>query len=152
MQTAQKAAFMEPTSTTAGAAGFAAVKLAAAFGVFAALAAILGLLLLPPRTAREFALRVTTTVVCSCVFGPLLAILVATWLPGVTESARWFAAHSGIEYPALAMLYILGPSMLIAGLPAWWILGGYMRWTARLESEDAVSWTAEWLRVFRGEK
>ncbi|RSF02730.1 hypothetical protein EGU54_12580 [Achromobacter aegrifaciens] len=46
---------MEPSSTGLG--GLAALKVAMAYGIPAAIAAILGLLIMPPRTARDPTLR-----------------------------------------------------------------------------------------------
>lgn len=141
---------MEPTTSTG--AGWAAVKIAAGFGVPAMLAALLGLLILPPRNIREFTVRICTTVICSFFFGPLLAALLAVWMPGLLDTANSLAAHSGITgFTQLGVLYLLGPCMLIAGLPSWWILGAYMRWTSRLQNEDAMDWLSDALRVFRGE-
>jgi len=135
---------MEPSSSAAG-AGWAAAKIAAAFGVPAALAAILGLLIMPPETVREFVLRTACTVVCSFLFGPILAAAVIVWLPGLTESVAWLAERSGGQewFPQLGMFYLLGPCMLLAGLPGWWLLGAYMRWTARLKAQDLTDWIAE---------
>jgi hypothetical protein len=82
----------------------------------------------------------------------LLAALLIAWAPGVLDSAHWLASLSGFEYPSLSMFYVLGPCMLIAGLPSWWIIGGYIRWTSRLQNEDAGDWLADALRAFRGEK
>lgn len=142
-----KRAYMEPSSSAG--AGWVAIKIAAGFGVPAMLAAILGLLILPPRTAREFTVRICTTVVCSFVFGPLLAVLLAAWMPGILDSAHWMAERSGLNFPQLSMFYVLGPCMLIAGLPSWWVLGAYMRWTSRLQDEDAVDWLSDAFSAFR---
>ena len=46
---------MEPGSTGLG--GFAALKIALAFGMPAAMAALIGMLLMPPRSSREFVAR-----------------------------------------------------------------------------------------------
>lgn len=152
MQThsATRAGIMEP-STTAG-AEWAAVKIAAGFAIPAALAAVLGLLILPPKTAREFIIRSTVTVICSFIFGPLLAALLASWVPGLFDATHWLAERSGLNFPELSMFYVLGPCMLIAGLPSWWLLGAYMRWTSRLQHQDALSWVSDILNVVRGRK
>ena len=146
---ATKGSRMEPSSSAG--AGWAAAKIAAAFGVPAFLAALFGLLLMPPTTVREFVMRICTTVVCSFLFGPLLAAAVMTWLPGLTESAQWLADSSGIKEFPLGMFYVLGPCMLIAGLPGWWILGAYLRWTARLKNEDLSEWIGNSRRSAGGE-
>lgn len=142
---------MEPSSSAG--AGWAAIKIAAGFGIPAMLAALLGLLILPPRSVREFTVRICTTVISSFVFGPLLAALLAVGVPGLLDTTNRLAEHAGITgFPQLGMFYLLGPCMLIAGLPSWWILGAYMRWTSRLQHEDAMSWLAEAFRVFRGDR
>lgn len=139
---------MEPSTSTG--AGWAAVKLAAGFGLPAMLAAILGLLILPPRSIREFTLRICVTVTCSFIFGPLLAAFLAAWTPGLLDATNWMAERSGIpDFPELGMFYILGPCMLLAGLPSWWVLGAYMRWTSRLQDEDAIDWLSDAMSAFR---
>lgn len=141
---------MEP-STSAG-AGWAAIKIAIGFGVPAALAAVLGLLIMPPKSAKEFVIRATVTVICSFVFGPLLAAMLFTWVPELFNATHWLADRSGLNFPELAMFYVLGPCMLLAGLPSWWILGAYVRWTSKLQHQDALSWVSELLHVIRGTK
>lgn len=130
---------MEPGSTGLG--GWAAVKLALAFGLPAALAAIIGMLIMPPRTVREFVARIVCTVASSFFFGPILAISVLSWRPSLMETAHWVAARTGAgEEKLLAMFYVLGPCMLLAGLPAWWVLGAYMRWMARMREQGVLPW------------
>jgi hypothetical protein len=131
---------MEPSSTS----GIAAIKIALAFGVPAALAAIIGLLLMPPRTAREFVVRTVSTVACSLLFGPLLAISMVSWMPSLIGSAHWMATRTGgADQPLLELFYLLGPCMLIAGLPAWWILGAYMHWMASMREKGLPAWVRE---------
>ncbi|WP_254595573.1 hypothetical protein [Achromobacter deleyi] len=133
---------MEPGSTGLG--GIAAVKVALAFGLPAALAALLGMLIMPPRSPQEFVKRTICTVSCSFVFGPLLAIAVLSWRPSLMETAHWVAARSGAgEERLLALFYVLGPCMLLAGLPAWWVLGAYMRWMATMRQKGLLEWLAE---------
>ncbi|MFQ1083802.1 hypothetical protein [Bordetella trematum] len=133
---------MEPSTTGVG--GWAAIKLALAFGLPAALAAALGLLIMPPRTAREFVTRIVCTVVSSFAFGPLLAIGMLSWRPSLAEQAHWLAQRAGTgEDSLLAMLYMLGPCMLLAGLPAWWVLGAYMRCMASMREKGLLAWLGE---------
>ena len=40
--------------------------------------------------------------------------------------------------------------MLLAGLPAWWVLGAYLRLTAKLQSQDLVDWAVEIRRKVLG--
>jgi hypothetical protein len=133
---------MEPSSTGLG--GLAALKVAMAYGVPAAIAAILGLLIMPPRTAREFTVRTVSTVACSFLFGPGLAAAVIAWKPSLMEAMTWLAQHgAGSDDALLAKFYVLGPSMLIAGLPAWWVLGAYMRWMSRIREIGVLAWIKE---------
>ena len=133
---------MEPGSTGLG--GFAALKIALAFGMPAAMAALIGMLLMPPRSSREFVARTACTVVSSFLFGPLLAIGMIAWMPDIVSSAYWLAQRTGLgEDGLLAMFYVLGPCMLLAGLPAWWVLGAYLRLTAKLQNQDLVDWAVE---------
>ncbi|WP_367352476.1 hypothetical protein [Achromobacter animicus] len=140
---------MEPSS--AGLGGFAAIKIALAFGVPAAMAALIGMLLMPPKTPREFVARTACTVVSSFLFGPLLAMAAISWMPSLMDAAHWMAVRTGLgEDGLLAMFYVLGPCMLLAGLPAWWVLGAYLRLTAKLQSQDLVDWAVEIRRKVLG--
>lgn len=133
---------MEPGSTGLG--GLAALKVAMAYGVPAAIAAMLGLLIMPPRTVREFTVRTVSTVACSFFFGPALAASVIAWKPSLMEAMTWLAHHgAGTDDALLAKFYVLGPSMLLAGLPAWWVLGAYMRWMASMRKKGVLDWLAE---------
>ena len=66
------------------------------------------------------------------------------WMPDIMSSAYWMAERTGLgEDGLLAMFYVLGPCMLLAGLPAWWVLGAYLRLTAKLQNQDLVDWAVE---------
>lgn len=142
MRTHQGSIRMEPSSTGLG--GWAALKIALAFGLPAALAALLGMLIMPPQSPQEFIKRTVCTVSCSFIFGPILAIGVLSWRPSLMETAHWVAARSGGgEEKLLALFYVLGPCMLLAGLPAWWVLGAYMRWMASMRQKGLLEWLVE---------
>jgi hypothetical protein len=133
---------MEPGTTGLG--GLAALKVAMAYGVPAALAAMLGLLIMPPRSVREFTIRTISTVSCSFMFGPALAAGVIAWKPGLMDAMIWLSQHgAGSDDALLAKFYVLGPSMLLAGLPAWWVLGAYMRWMSRMRDQGVLPWLDE---------
>lgn len=133
---------MEPGSTGLG--GLAALKVAMAYGIPAAVAAMLGLLIMPPHTVREFTVRTVSTVACSFLFGPALASAVIAWKPGLMDAMTWLARNgAGTDDALLAKFYVLGPSMLLAGLPAWWVLGAYMRWMASMRQKGVLQWAAE---------
>lgn len=133
---------MEPGSTGLG--GIAAIKVAMAYGIPATLAALLGLLIMPPHNAREFTVRTVCTVACSFMFGPMLAGACVAWKPGLMEAVTWLAHQDvGCDDILLAKFYVLGPCMLLAGLPAWWVLGAYMRWMASMRQKGILEWLAE---------
>lgn len=128
---------MEPSST--GISG--AVKIMLMFGVPAALASLLGLLIMPPRTKGEFVARITCTVVSSILFGPILAIAIVAWQPGIIPAALALAKATGLgNEELLTTFYVLGPCQLLAGLPAWWVLGAYMRWMAKMREDGVPNW------------
>ena len=106
MRGGQREVRREPGST-----GWAALKIALAFGMPAAMAALIGMLLMPPRSSREFVARTACTVVSSFLFGPLLAIGMIAWMPDIVSSAYWLAQRTGLgEDGLLAMFYVLGPA------------------------------------------
>jgi hypothetical protein len=93
---------------------------------------------------REFTVRTVSTVACSFLFGPALAASVIAWKPALMEAMTWLAHHgAGTDDALLAKFYVLGPSMLLAGLPAWWVLGAYMRWMASMRKMGLLEWLAE---------
>ena len=94
---------MEPASTGLG--GWAALKIALAFGMPAAMAALIGMLLMPPRTPREFVARTACTVVSSFLFGPLLAIGMIAWMPDLMSSAYWMAQRTGLGEDGLLAMF-----------------------------------------------
>lgn len=133
---------MEPGSTYVE--GLVTFKVAIAYGIPVATTAVLALLIMPPRTVREFIVRTISTVACSFLFGPALAGAVIAWKPALMEAMMWLAHHgSDGDDALLAKSYVLGPSMLLAGLPAWWVLGAYMRWMASMRHKGVLAWLAD---------
>lgn len=140
---------MEPSSTGAA----SAIKIMLMFGVPAALASLIGLLIMPPHTKSEFIARITCTVVSSILFGPILAIALITWQPEVLTAAVALAKQTDLGHEQLlSMFYVLGPCQLIAGLPAWWVLGAYMRWMAKMREDGIPNWTANFRQKILGKK
>lgn len=113
----------------------------------AAIAAIIGMLIMPPKSAREFIGRMMCTVLSSVILGPLLTIWVITRQPGLLAQAVQVAAHTGVTedlHSVMGLFYVMGPWMLSAGLPVWWILGeAWMRWPQRMQEQGIPSWVAE---------
>lgn len=131
----------EPVSSgTAG--GLALLKV---FGVHlsaSAIAVALGFLFLWPKTMKEAFIRVFCTVVASSVFGPVLVIAVFAWWPGLFHAADGVAAVYRID-PLLTKLFVAAPIMVLAGLPAWWILGGLVLWFERRRNKDLGEMVAD---------
>ncbi len=131
---------MQPVMT---AASSMALKIVTTYAICAALAALLGLVVLPPRSRAELMMRTASTLVCSFAFGPALAAAALAWFPALTDALVWLADHGSTEDEFLAKLYVIAPCMLLAGLPAWWMLGGYMRWVARIRKIGLLPWLDE---------
>ncbi len=109
-----------------------------------ALAAALGFLILWPRTVQEGFARLFITIVASSVFGPMLVVQIHSSRPELFASARVVAEMYNLE-PALGLLFVASPLLVMAGLPAWWLIGALVRFFER----DGESWlgsVAQWLK------
>lgn len=109
----------EPVSSS-GAAGFAAYKLAMAYGVPACLAAVLVMLIAQPKSKREWAAALISTVSGS-IYGGAFAI-------------RYFGLHTWTEEVDSAVM--LGGVYLVCGLPAWVLIRAGFAWVERRKSKD----------------
>jgi hypothetical protein len=108
----------------------AAIPLAAGIA-----ATVLGFLFLSPKSAREAAARFACTLLACAVAGPCLAIAAFCWWPALFASAGQAAALAG--GPAeLGVLLAAAPFLVLAGLPAWWLLGALLLWFERRRSKD----------------
>jgi pheromone shutdown protein TraB len=95
----------------------------------------LGFLFLWPKSGREAAARFACTLLACTVAGPCLAVAAYCWWPGLFASAGAAAALAG--GPAeLGVLLVAAPFLVLAGLPAWWILGALLLWFERRRSKD----------------
>jgi hypothetical protein len=107
----------------------------AAVPVAAGLAATgLGFLFLWPKSAREAASRFVCTLLVCAVAGPCLAIAAYCWWPALFASAGQAAAMAG--GPAELGVLPAAPFLVVAGLPAWWLLGALILWFDRRRSKD----------------
>lgn len=132
----------EPASTAV--AGGALLKYFGLHVGAGALAAALGFLVLWPRSMKEGFARLFCTIVASSVFGPVLVVNMHSSRPELFASADQVAALYGLD-PALGLLFIAAPLLVIAGLPAWWLIGAFLR----LFERDSESWLgvfAQWLK------
>ncbi|WP_286962845.1 hypothetical protein [Cupriavidus sp. UBA2534] len=102
-----------------------------------AVAAALGFLVLWPKTAKEGFARLVSSIIASMVFGPALVAFVYSRYPDIFASARALAVAAGVN-PQFGILYACAPLLVIAGLPAWWILGAVLRWFDKRRDKDIV--------------
>ncbi|WBS00216.1 hypothetical protein OU994_18010 [Pseudoduganella sp. SL102] len=118
---------------TAG--GAAAIKFFGVAVLTAAGATALGFLFMWPRTIREAFVRFASSIACSFTFGPLLAMAVHSHWPGLFTSARELGTLYGGD-PLAGVLVAAAPFMVLAALPAWWLLGGLVRWLDKRRDKD----------------
>ena len=108
----------EPSSS--GAAGFAAYKLAVAIGLPAGLAAIVVMLWVQPKSPREWAMALISTVVSSVCGG---AAVVQHY--GLTS---WGDSYNG--------LVALAGIIFACGLPGWVIVRAAFAWLEKRKDKD----------------
>jgi hypothetical protein len=108
----------EPTSSSA--AGLAVWKIGIAYGVPAALAAVIVMVLTRPRDTREWILALTTTLSGS-IYGGAFAI-------------RYFGWQSWLADPNSAM--VLGGVYLVCGLPGWVLVRAAFAWIEKRRHKD----------------
>jgi hypothetical protein len=95
----------------------------------------LAFLFMWPKTIKEAAIRLACTIVASAIAGPFLVIAVHSWWPSLFASAGEVAGMYKMPYE-LGMLFVSAPLLVLAGLPAWWILGGIVLWFDRRRGKD----------------
>jgi ABC-type branched-subunit amino acid transport system permease subunit len=107
-----------------------------------ALAAALGFVFMWPKTRKEAFIRFFVTIITSVVLGPVLVIVMRSWWPSLFESAKDIAGMYGTD-PAMGFLFIGAPLMVMAGLPAWWVMGACVRWLDRRRDKDIAELAIE---------
>lgn len=117
------------------AAGGALIKIFGVPVLFGAAATALAFLFLWPRTIKEAFVRLTCTIFTSAIAGPFLVIATHAAWPGLFESARRVAVLYGAD-PSLGVLFVAAPILVTAGLPAWWVIGGFVRWFESRKHKD----------------
>lgn len=120
--------------TTAGAGGVI-IKIFGMPLLAGAAASALTFLFMWPRTRREAFVRFSCSIFTSALLGPLLVVALHSWWPTLFESARAVSVLNGAD-PAVGMLAVAGPLMVLAGLPAWWVLGALVLWLERRRGKD----------------
>ncbi len=111
---------MPDPATSSAAGGFAAYKLAIAFGLPAGLAAIVVMLWMRPKSVREWAVALISTVVSSVCGGAALV------------------QHLGLNHWADNTIGLMGLGGLIfaAGLPGWVIVRAGFAWAEKRKGKD----------------
>lgn len=120
-------------TTTAG--GAALVKIFGVPVLAGAAASALVFLFMWPRTLREAFLRLASTIATSGIFGPFAVMALHSWWPSLFDSAKLVMAQYGGD-PGMGVLFVAGPVMVVTGLPAWWLIGGVVRWLDKRRDKD----------------
>lgn len=95
----------------------------------------LAFLFMWPKTIKEAAIRFACTIIASAIAGPFLVIAVHSWWPSLFASAGEVAAMYKMPLE-FGMLFAAVPFLVLAGLPAWWILGAFVLWFDRRRGKD----------------
>lgn len=104
--------------------------------MFASAAAVaVGFLFLWPKTLKEAFVRITCTILASSMFGPFMVMALHSWWPTLFNSSKTIAAEAGMD-ANLGLLFLAAPVMVVAGLPAWWVMGAIVRWLDRRRHQD----------------
>lgn len=120
-------------TTTAG--GAALIKIFGVPVLAGAAATALAFLFMWPKSLKEAFVRLACTIATSGIGGPFIVIALHSWWPSLFESSRAVTILYGAD-PALGVLFVAGPVMVLAGLPAWWIIGGMVLWLDRRKGKD----------------
>lgn len=123
----------EPITTTAASGAllkFFGLPIAAG-----SIAAAWGFIFLWPRTKGEAFARFSSSIISSAVFGPLLVVWLRSYAPSLFESAKAVAKMYDAE-ETIGFLFLAAPIMVAAGLPAWWVIGGFVRWFDNRRDKD----------------
>lgn len=143
-----------PAIETTSAAGGALIKIFGVPVLAGAAATALTFLFMWPRTRREAFIRFTCSICTSTILGPILVVALHSWWPSLFASAAAVAAMNGAD-PTMGVLAVAGPLMVLAGLPAWWVLGGIVLWLERRRGKDIgeiVHDAADVVKELRGAK
>lgn len=121
-------------SVEAGAAG--AVKYWGLPVIGAAFASALLFMFLPPKTPKEWLVRLTCTLIGSFLFGPLAVVTAMHFMPWIVSAAPDLATRFGLPLWHV-QLSLYGPFYVLAGVPSWYVLGLLVRMAERNYDRDA---------------
>lgn len=142
---------MSEPVTTSAVSGVALFKFFGGSVLASTLALAIGFMFLWPKTIKEAFVRITCTVLASTFFGPLMVMALHSWWPSLFDSAKTVAALSGAD-PFVGLLFIAAPVMVLAGLPAWWVLGALVRWLDRRRNKDLGEMIGDVRQLFKDTK
>lgn len=125
----------ETMSIETTAAGGALIKFFGAAAIAGAVGAGIGYVVMWPKTRREAIGRFACSIATSAIGGPFLAIAMHSVWPSLFASADELATAAGIARE-LGLLMVSVPFLVIAGLPAWWLLGGLVLWLDKRRGKD----------------
>ena len=120
---------------TGAAGGAALIKIYGVPVLAGSAAAALTFLFMWPKSRREAFVRFTCAIAMSGLVGPFLVAAMHSWWPTLFASARSMSGAYGVP-PDVAVLYVCVPFMVVAGLPAWWLIGGLVRWLEKRKDAD----------------
>ncbi|QGZ41551.1 hypothetical protein IP92_00513 [Pseudoduganella flava] len=135
-----------------GVASGVLIKIIGAPLLAGAAASALTFLFMWPRSRREAYVRLTCAIAMSGILGPFLVVMLHSWWPALFASAGYVVAMFGVD-PSMGILYVAAPLMVLAGLPAWWLLGGLVRWLDKRKDKDLAEIAhdaAEMVKDMRG--
>lgn len=118
-----------------GAAGSALLTILAAPLLAGACACALTFLFMWPSSRREGWVRFICATSMAGIVGPFLLVALHSWWPSLFISAGSVMALCGID-PVFGVAVVAVPLLVVAGLPAWWLLGGVVRWLDRRRDQD----------------
>ena len=95
----------------------------------------LAFLFMWPKSLKEAAIRFACTLLASALGGPFLVIAAHSWWPSLFSSAGQVAVMYGLPVQ-MGVLFVAAPFLVLAGLPAWWIIGGLVLWFERRRGKD----------------
>lgn len=116
-------------------AGGALIKIFGVPVLAGAAATGLAFLFMWPKSLKEAAIRFASTLLASALGGPFLVIAAHSWWPDLFSSASQVAVMYGMP-SEMGALFVAAPFLVLAGLPAWWLLGGLVLWLDRRRGKD----------------
>jgi|GEM_PF-6864002 len=88
--------------------------------------------------------RLFCTLIASSIFGPVILVHIHHAHPDLFQSAQQLAVLYDID-PALGLLFVATPALVIAGLPAWWVIGALLRAFER-DGEGVLGAIGAWIK------